>query len=142
MTLYTALTTYGTRGENIQEVTLVFPKGFPMESACYGVSGMAFACIAEEAPDAFTLNVNHISITIDHDLVIWTEYGDSYKSDIRELLTGKDEDMLPPDVWTAIRWLGWDLKKEDDFTIGELKKIASICKCDLDKVLEEIREEK
>jgi len=139
MTLYRALKMYGMDAD---EITVNFPTSFPMESGNYGFSGCTFATIAEEAPEAFTLKVSDIRITEDDELIIWTMYGKGYRADIGELFRGDLEDSLRPDVWTAIRWLGWDLKTEDEFTIGNLKKIADICRCDLDEVLNEIREEK
>jgi len=138
MTLYKALKMYGADAD---EITIIFPASFRMESADYGFSGCTFATIAEEAPEAFTLTVSDISIKDDGaDLKIWTRYGMAYRQNMAELLGDDGEDDYP-DVWTAIRWLGWDLKKEDDFTIGEMKKLAEICNCDLVKVIEEIREE-
>lgn len=144
MTLYKALKQLAL---DIDEFSIVFPEGIDMESGYYGCYGALLSEITEQAPDALTLTVTNICTRETEyctEATIYTEYGNSYSyaRAIERLLNGCGEDVLPPDVWTAIRWLGWDLKKEDDFTIGEMKKLAEICECDLVKVIEEIREEK
>lgn len=134
MTLYKALKALNTSFEG--DFSINFPEGFPIESGYIGFSGVTFAEIAMNAPEAFTLTVTNIAIRHDTwDIAeIDTDYGKDYIGNLKDTLMGDDE----PTIQEVLDIRGFNPMVDDarDFTLRECDEIAKLADTTIYEVIE------